>query len=200
MSKRKVNLWTTRGLTIMYDSNRRARGEGREGVLVAALSSYFGNVLDLGTNEGWGSTRLLVNDAEGVGGQLVQERAGVVEERDGLVAGVGESCGDLEVLDTIDGISTYKPRIRNCYWDHQSSTIVPETVSLRLGAAAAESAAATTARRAVRENMAKETFEGVGRVESDLLQKRRGPSLPIYTSRSGRLSRSPPHNRTLRPS
>jgi len=43
-----------------------------------------------------------ISDNEGVLGEGVQDTTGIVEEFEGLVAGVGDSRGDLQVLQPID--------------------------------------------------------------------------------------------------
>ena len=60
-------------------------------------------VLDAHTSEGRAGA-VAGGDDECVGGEGMQSAAGVVEELEGLVSGVGEDGDDLEFLDTVDDI------------------------------------------------------------------------------------------------
>lgn len=51
-----------------------------------------------------GTGAVVGGNGKGVGGKSVQGTAGVVEELDGLVASVGESSHDLEILHTVDRV------------------------------------------------------------------------------------------------
>ena len=90
-------------LTIVGDRHCLTGLKNSERGGIRQLGRVAQGVLDLHATEA-GARAVVGGDGEGVGGESVQRATGVVEELEGLVAGVGEGGHDLEVLDTVDGV------------------------------------------------------------------------------------------------
>lgn len=90
--------------TVMGDGDGSARRKDGEGVLLADLSSVLQNVLGLHAREGWGGASVLVDDGERVRRQRVEGAARVVEQLEGLIAGVDEGGRQLEVAYAVNGL------------------------------------------------------------------------------------------------
>ena len=109
-------------LTIVWDINKSTRSENGEEAGVIEAGGVRGTVLDLEAEaesistyvcqvnrrvihlcagKRWARTRGIGN-GEGVLGEGVQDSTGIVEEFEGLVTGVGDGRGDLQVLQPID--------------------------------------------------------------------------------------------------
>ena len=107
----------------MSDIDGSARSENGKNVGIAEASSVFGAELDLETEAKSVNTQILrgrqtgviypgtierrasasgISDAKGIFGERVQDSTGIVEEFQGLVTGVGDGRGDLQVLQPVD--------------------------------------------------------------------------------------------------
>jgi len=86
---------------IMGDVDRSTRSENGENAGIIEAGGVFRAVLDLATVE-QGAGASGIGDTEGVLGEGVQDSTGIVEEFEGLVAGVGDDRGDLQVLQPVD--------------------------------------------------------------------------------------------------
>ena len=109
-------------LTIVWDINGSTRSENGEDAGIVQAGGVRGTVLDLEVEtenvssqvcqvsrgrfylcagERWARTGG-IGDGEGVLGEGAQNSTGVVEKFEGLVTGVGDGRGDLQVLQSID--------------------------------------------------------------------------------------------------
>ncbi len=61
---------------------------------------------NLHTSESGRSTSLIMSDAEGLGGELVEDTTRVVEKLQGLITSVLDSRGDLQVVHTVNLVSS----------------------------------------------------------------------------------------------
>ena len=91
------------GLTIVSDGHSRAGGKHGEHGRVRRFRGLARRVLNPYTSE-TGSGTAASGDGEGVSRKGVEDTVGVVEELEGLIAGVSERGDDLQVLDTIDSV------------------------------------------------------------------------------------------------
>ena len=89
--------------TIVGDRHRLARREDSEDRRIRHLRRVVERVLDPHTRK-VRARAVPGGDGECVCGEGVQGAARVVEELEGLVAGVGQRGNNLEVLDTVDSV------------------------------------------------------------------------------------------------
>ncbi len=89
----------------MRDGNGLARRKDSEGRVCSLGGNVLRDILQLDTSELGRRVVREAGDREGVRGVVAhKDRRRVVENLEGLVTGVGDSGGDLKIVDIDDGV------------------------------------------------------------------------------------------------